>query len=318
MTDLLNFITWTPLNRIWRAKYITRSMILWLLLSICSFLITFIWALFHSALFVRIVYLLLLLLWILAIYLLVYINNKRFHDRWISWWRQLLLLVPVVNIWVALYLWFAPWDEWENVYWAPSETKKWEVILAWIVPILVSIFMAWTLFFAILPRMDAAQWNSRDASRKADLHDIQTAIITVQTVTWRWPGMDAAKKWISISDIENELMQSWISVVPRDPILTSKVTWLWSAEAEWDYLFLVSKRGRVNNAWFTLMAKTDSEIWSNWIVCENKSWLENWYITNNTDLKDIKTCSYVIKWTSCSASDCTYTSKDQLRYILLY
>jgi hypothetical protein len=67
------------------------------------------------------------------------------------------------------------------------------------------------------------------------------------------------------------------------------------------------------------MANTETESWSNWVVCDNKNMgLKNWYITNDTDLMDIKVCTEFKKWNSCSASTCTYTSEDELRYIVIY
>ena len=173
---------------------------------------------------------------------------------------------------------------------------------------------------SLLPRMQSAQNRDKDVTRKTDLSQIQTAIITAQTYNWIWPGMDAAKNWIAVSDIETELMNVGISSVPKDPSSSNKVYWLGTAQARWDYLYMVTMRNSIPNGWFILMAKTDSEAWSNWVVCENKLWLKIWYIESDTDLKNVKPCDVLSKWSSCSNSDwfCTYTSTDQLRYILMY
>ena len=164
-----------------------------------------------------------------------------------------------------------------------------------------------------------ANQRAKDVARKNDLAQIQVAIVTSQQDTWKWPGMNAATKWIPVSNIRNELIQAWMSTIPTDPVETNKVSWLGTTETtKWEYAYIVTKRNWTNNWWFVLMANTENEWSSNWIVCENKSWLSNWYITNDTDLKDIKVCETLKKWNSCSASTCTYTDEDELRYILMY
>ena len=88
----------------------------------------------------------------------------------------------------------------------------------------------------------------------------------------------------------------------------------------WDYIYIVSKRNGVNDAWFVLMAKTEVEGGSNWVVCKNGQWVNGWYITNDTDLAKITICRSVTKWNTCSSNSetCTYTDEEELRYILLY
>ena len=68
------------------------------------------------------------------------------------------------------------------------------------------------------------------------------------------------------------------------------------------------------------MAKTETEEWSNWVVCKDEQWLDKWYIKRWIDIIDIKTCHEVVKWDICSsnAGTCTYTDEEELRYILLY
>ena len=57
---------------------------------------------------------------------------RRLHDRNHSGWLSLLLLVPLANIGIALYLLFAPGDAQSNAYGAPRATAGWESVLAWI------------------------------------------------------------------------------------------------------------------------------------------------------------------------------------------
>ena len=184
----------------------------------------------------------------------------------------------------------------------------------------------------------SSEWRARDVARKNDLAQIQTAIIVSQQDRWMWPWVNEynlanwvitwATKWMRISEISNNLYKAWMSSIPWDPNSSSLVYGLWEKYntkdnarknwAEWDYLYVVSTRNWVSNGGFTLMAKTETEWWSNWVVCENGQGLDKWYITNTTDLREVKLCSTLTKWNTCSASACTYTNEEQLRYILLY
>lgn len=185
------------------------------------------------------------------------------------------------------------------------------------------VVAGWVLVASLLPRMQSAQWRARDVARKTALSQLQSAIVTWQWDKWNWPGLDkGATKWLPISKIEKEIKEAWMHSVPTDPIEYNANYWLWENYAkniaEWEYLYLVTKRNWVQNGWFILMANTEVEWSSNWVVCKNKSWLENWYITNNTDMKNINLCQRLTKWESCSAKNCTYTNDDELRYMLMY
>lgn len=166
-----------------------------------------------------------------------------------------------------------------------------------------------------------ANQRAKDVARKNDLSQIQTAIVTSQQDKWEWPGMNKnATKWMSVWAISTELINAWMSQVPSDPDSKNSVSGLWEIKTTmWEYSYIVTKRNWYNNWWFVVMANTETEWWSNWIVCNNKNMgLENWYINNDTDLKDIKVCTEFKKWNSCSTSACTYTSEDELRYIVIY
>ena len=186
---------------------------------------------------------------------------------------------------------------------------------------------------------EAAQWRAKDVARKNDLAQIQTAIIVSQQDRGAFPGTNGnpanwgltwAENWMKINDITDNLYKAWMSSIPRDPINTSLVYWLWELYgtksraknnwAVWDYIYVVSKRNWVNNAWFVLMAKTEVEWWSNWVVCKNAAWVDAGYITNDTDIAKIKRCSSFTKWNICSSNSdiCSYTDEDELRYILIY
>jgi hypothetical protein len=155
---------------------------------------------------------------------------------------------------------------------------------------------------------------------------LQTAIVTSQQDTWRWPGIfSGATKWMPTSAIKKELLAAGMSSVPTDPVQSNINYWLGkdyeNNSTVWDYLYLVAKKNWTSNWGFVLMANTEIEWGSNRVVCKNWTWLDKWYIVNDTDLKDIKPCYYSIsKWSSCWINEwvCTYTDDDELRYIVIY
>jgi hypothetical protein len=125
--------------------------------------------------------------------------------------------------------------------------------------------------------MQSAQNRARDVSRKVDLSQIQSAIVTSQWDKWMWPGMDkGATKWVTISSIEKEIQEAWMSSVPKDPNNYNINYWLWqnykNDSVMGEYLYLVTKRNWVQNGWFVLMAKTEEEWWSNRVVCKDGTW----------------------------------------------
>ena len=187
------------------------------------------------------------------------------------------------------------------------------------------IIAGWIMVAALAPRMNSAQGRARDVARKNDLSQIQVGIITSQQDKWIWPGInDWADKGMAVSDIEKELLYAGMSSVPSDPLTYSFNYWLWENykdnSAMWEYLYLVTKRNWVKNWWFVLMAKTEVEWASNWVVCDSA-----WKITNETDIwsKDFQLCNTMIKdetKSGCSINNgtCTYSKDDQLRYIVTY
>ena len=175
--------------------------------------------------------------------------------------------------------------------------------------IIVRIFAA-----ALLPRLQWAQSRARDIARNTDLSQIQSAIAVSQMENGQRPWMDSAINWIPVSNITSDLENAWLTVIPTDPTPTNKNSWLWNVTSNWEYLYLVATRNSIPNWWFVLMAKTETEASSNRVICDN----DEWKITTETDLVDIKTCDLVSKWDSCSSSNCTYSTPDQLRFILVY
>ena len=187
--------------------------------------------------------------------------------------------------------------------------------------------------------MQSAQWRARDVARKNDLSQIQTAIITSQQDKWKWPELTdtGARAGMAISwDIVVSLQNAWMTQVPTDPNGSNSFEGLWATTvSDWKYWYMVTTRNSVADGWFVLMAKTEVEWSSNWIVCGSqseheagsdagKTSLQTYWIFNVwVDLKHVVTCSEFDKKTdgSCQMDGswkCTYTDEESLRYILVY
>ena len=198
-----------------------------------------------------------------------------------------------------------------------------------LVEILIVIVIIGILIWALVPRMQSAQWRARDVARKNDLSQLQSAIVTSQQDKWVWPGITWALGWTWINSIKNELETAWMSSVPRDPLTSTKVFWLWSVTtviSTWEYGYLVWKKNWTAKAWFVLMAKTEIEWWSNWVVCNSwtyRNTLQWGVINSGNDLSKISICTSFVKTGSsgtCSVTwwICTYKEDWELRYILIY
>ena len=207
-----------------------------------------------------------------------------------------------------------------------------------LVEMLIVIVIIGILIASLMPRMQSAQWRARDVARKNDLSQIQTAIITSQADRGAWPGMagnswydvtcsgtatTTATAWINVKAIACNLQRAWMTQVPTDPNGSNTVSGLGNSNTSysgWQYVYLVWKRNWVSNAWFALMAKTEVEWSSNWVVCSGASNSWQGLIKSTDDLAHITLCSSVSKSSTCASNtrDCTYQETSDLRYLLLY
>ena len=201
-----------------------------------------------------------------------------------------------------------------------------------LVEMLIVIVIIGILIASLMPRMQSAQWRARDVARKNDLAQIQTAIITSQQDRGVFPHLSWAKAGTSVNVIEDELKTAGMTQVPWDPNGSNVVYGLANArDNSWHYLYMVTTRNGVEDAWFVLMAKTEVEWWSNWVTCEvtnsgdKKLDAHKWWIAAWDDLKDVATCTKFVQDTAATtgcwiSSDwtCTYDEVSELRYILVY
>lgn len=77
------------------------------------------------------------IIYIAVIYFNFIFSIRRLHDRNHSGWLSLLLFVPLINVFFALYLLFAAGNDDTNNYGPQRPTAGWESVLAWIYIILI-------------------------------------------------------------------------------------------------------------------------------------------------------------------------------------
>lgn len=207
-----------------------------------------------------------------------------------------------------------------------------------LVEILIVIVIIGILIWALVPRMQSAQWRARDVARKNDLSQLQSAIVTSYSDRWEWPQTDSGCEltsstttgyWCEIAstnDLWSALVAAWLNWVPTDPIKGNAVRFkTGSADYELDggYWYIIAMKNWVKRAWFVLLAHTEVEWWSNWVECGGANTMANGYLSDTDDLKDVVPCS---KLTSTGAgwcqvntwNECFYENTTQLRYMLVY
>ena len=198
-----------------------------------------------------------------------------------------------------------------------------------LVEMLIVIVIIGILIAALLPRMSAAQWRARDVARKTALSQIQSAIVVYQGDKGARPHMEddaspKATEWMDVSEMSQKLLWAGMNSIPKDPLSTTTFKWIWNGTwAAWEYRYIVTKKNGTDNAWFVLMAKTEVEWWSNWVVCGDNG---SWYITSESDVTNLYLCSKVekvaagsgCKYSTKDDTNCQYTDDTQLRYILTY
>ena len=145
-------------------------------------------------------------------------------------------------------------------------------LLKWftLVEILIVIVIIGILIWALVPRMQSAQWRARDVARKNDLAQLQAAILVSFQDKGDWPNVAKAyDNAVDISTINSELLAAWMNWVPSDPLKANKFKGLWDGEwGDWQYRYMIVDSYWSPKWWFVLMAKTEVEWWSNRVACD--------------------------------------------------
>ena len=208
-----------------------------------------------------------------------------------------------------------------------------------LVEMLIVVVIIGILSAALLPRLQGAQSSARDAARRSDLNQLGSAILSYYNNRWEYPwpstttGGATSKTWvIAAKEIQEELMSVVeLSSLPTDPNKNNSIDFSWAswlfagstAVDGWQYWYIRVKKNTIENWWYLLIARTETEWGSNFLSTINVP----------TDLKDFSICTSfgeVWKWkcknwtwgsvTTDPKSNnwlCCYQNKWQLK-IMLY
>jgi uncharacterized membrane protein YhaH (DUF805 family) len=90
------------------------------------------------------------ILYIVGIYINFVFAIRRLHDRNNTGWLSLLMLVPLVNIGFAVYLFAAKGTEGTNDYGPQRPTLGWERVLGWIYIVLIPLAFVFGVIVAMM------------------------------------------------------------------------------------------------------------------------------------------------------------------------
>ena len=184
------------------------------------------------------------------------------------------------------------------------------------VPLLISYCFWSVMWGSLFSWLNEKSWEKRivnsvfdphaqDAERRSDLNSISSAISTVYNFHWYFPWEDIPDdEMVELSKIEDILKEEVeIEAVPRDPNPDALFEYNWKV-IKWEYWYMKYKEQGVMDR-FALMAKADTEWWANFVY----DWSHDFKITD--------TCNKVEFWNEVTNNNwyCTYTNKDQLRYV---
>lgn len=191
--------------------------------------------------------------------------------------------------------------------------KKWFTL----VEMLIVIVIIGILASALIPRLSQARERANDTARKAHIQNIATVLIAYQIDKGSYP----TTAW-TIASIESQLIWAWLSSVPTDPTATRSFSGIGTTTAcitsqPWQYMYTPVRKRGIANAWFALMAGTQTEWWSNfvWQSSYAGSWYAGWCINSAVDFTAIPECQTFTNGVTNLAT-CTYNNQaDELRYV---
>ena len=194
-----------------------------------------------------------------------------------------------------------------------------------LVEMLIVVVIIGILSAALLPRLQGAQSSARDAARRSDLNQLGSAILSYYNNRWDYPwgSWDTHTGMIAAKVIQDELMSVVeLSSLPTDPNKNNQIDFSWAqwlfagnAAITWgQYGYIRVQKNTIPNGWYILMARTETEWWSNFL---STIWVDE-------DLKNFKLCNgfEIVKEgeesTSATGWICKYSNKGQLRYVYVF
>lgn len=212
-----------------------------------------------------------------------------------------------------------------------------------LVEMLIVVVIIGILSAALLPRLQGAQSSARDSARKSDLSQLGSAILSYYNnrgwYPWSWSSDDT---WmVAAVDIRDVLMSVVeLSSLPADPNRNNEFCfslnwvkdewntksscedggwdWVWS----WQYWYMRMTKNTIRNWWYIIMARTETEWWSNYLSTITSSWdLKNWNLcTRFLEATDSECAAHGNSATTEVGADwlCCYENKWQLRYVYVF
>ena len=203
-----------------------------------------------------------------------------------------------------------------------------------LVEMLIVVVIIGILASAILPKLQGAQGSARDTARKSDLSQLGTALVAYVNNRGEFPkgtvaqGKKAAnEEMVPASTIEQDLKDVVdLSSLPIDPNRGNTFTGVGGIKIpEGQYGYKIMKKNSIEGGGFILMARTETEGGSNWIMVDKSSQATNkGTIEGTADLSTLKVCTKFQKVAAGQEDKptegglCKYSDKSQLRYIYMF
>jgi type II secretion system protein G len=187
-----------------------------------------------------------------------------------------------------------------------------------LIEMLIVIVIIGILASALIPRLMSARGRANDVARKASLNQVATALISYQIYQGKFPVSSSAGT--GLDSIRDDLTAGWLSSIPTDPDTSNAFSGM-GTSAKWQFMYITIYKNWFPDGGFVLMAKTETEAWSNYLYCGETAGQGR--IRDNTSYDDIYLCSSYKKGVctpaTISNSECTYSASwGQLRYIYKY
>lgn len=196
-----------------------------------------------------------------------------------------------------------------------------------LVEMLIVVVIIGILSAALLPRLQGAQSSARDAARRSDLNQLGSAILSYYNNRGEYPWPKSCTGFSNLTEsytwmipavcIRDTLMQVVeLSSLPTDPNKGNSFKY-WPTNnlatiSWWQYWYIKMKKNSIDDWWYLLMARSETEWWSNFVSTIK---LEN-------DLKDVRLCTSFELWSWSEKVPenwkCTYKDKWDLRYVYIF
>ena len=141
--SLKDFLLWKW--RICRWEYWLYTILWELVFLLACMSLWFLWWIFLPESIVDSEYFsttIVILLYIPLLYWIVMVWVLRAHDLWHKWYYLFLCLIPLINFFVWIELWFIKWTKWENQFWEEPQTlNRTMTAIAWIISFVLFIIL---------------------------------------------------------------------------------------------------------------------------------------------------------------------------------